>query len=415
MFFFKIDTVPSLDKTPKNPAGKVAVFDNHAGTTPGPKPKSYFSLVKTRAVCLILFVGFCSALAAAKAKASKEQPLVLRHADQMHNQGSGDRMWSRLSGDVEFQHGDLVLRSQTADYFRAEQRIEFQDRVTLDVSGSRLSADRMSYRKSEQRVVVRGNVRIEQFKDHALLTGQWGEYLRDARVAKMFGRPVLTRADSMGRDTVTITSDSMRYEEDKKKASAWGRVEIVKGKARGIGEWGEFYEDSSLAFLRGKPSFYLDSNRMEGDVIRMALHGEKLDDIFLCNTAKGFYREDPDSAGRRKISEIFGDTIHLVLDSNAVQRIHVLHKAQSSTYLPGQKDFADLAQGRFIRMEMDGDTVKSVVINGNASSVYYNREHDAITGKNAASGDSIRVFFDKNRVSVVNVVGAARGSYWLME
>ncbi len=378
-----------------------------------PSPKWYFSLVKTRAVCLILFGS--AVLVCGAAKASKEQPLILRHADQMHNQGSGNRMWSRLSGNVEFQHGSLTLRSQTADYYRSEQRIEFQDRVTLDVSDSRLSADRMSYRKSEQRVVVRGNVKIEHLSEHAMLTGKWGEYLRDARIAKMFGRPVLTRTDSTGRDTVTITSDSMRYEEEKKKATAYGRVEIARAKARGTGEWGEFFEDSSLAFLHGSPSFVLDSNRMQGDVIRMVLNGEKLDDIFVCKNAKGFYREDPDSAGQSKVSEILGDTIHLVLDSSAVRQIRVLHKAQSASYWPGQKEFADQAWGRFIRMEMEGDIVKFVIINGNASSVYYNRERERITGKNAASGDSIQVAFDKNRVSVVHVSGAARGSYWLME
>jgi lipopolysaccharide export system protein LptA len=351
----------------------------------------------------------------AKTKTSPENPLILKHANQMQNYGNGEKMWSRLTGEVEFQHGEINLKSQEADYFRADQRVELRNQVVLTARGKELTADKMNYQKADQRVEAHGQVVIRDQEQNMTLTGEWGEYFRDKKLANVYGRPVLTNVDTVRNDTLQIISDRMEFNEETSSATALGNVVLLSGKTKATGGRGEYYEKTDQAFLTEAPVFYQEKNIMGGEIIKLILKDQKLEQIFVYNKANGKYFEADSTVDTARVSEISGDTIHLVLEEEQIHQIFVIRNAHSYYYWPDQKETADEASGTFIRMEMDQKEVREVLVNGNASSIYYNREKEKITGRNNASGDTIHVSFESNKVSSVSVFGGARGNYRIFE
>lgn len=349
---------------------------------------------------------------------SSASPLILKHADRMKNYGHGDKMWTHLVGNVEFLHGKVRLQSQIADYYRAEQRIEFQDQVMFSVEGRRLTADYVSYRKSEQRVVARGHVVINDSVEWVTLTGEWGDYFRDERIANLYGRPRLHRVDEAKGDTLVIESDSMTHEETEAETFAQGNVIITSGKIRATAGKGRFLHNDNKAFLSESPQFFVDSSYVTGKLIEILIRGEEFEKISVFEESLGRYVDSRDSAEDNRITEVKGDTIHMALENGAIRQVRVLWDAISHYFEPGHKATADVASGQFIRMELDKSEVREVVINGNAASTYYSRDEEdksRVTGKNVASGDTICVSFQDDRVSSVTVYGAARGTYFMSE
>lgn len=365
-------------------------------------------------LALILLLSACISFAD-KPKAEKNQPLILKHADRMINHGSGDNMWSHLVGNVEFQHGDVNLTSHEADYYRSKQEIRFSKEVCLTVPDKRMTCDKMNYKKSDQKVIARGNLTIVDTREHMTLTGDWGEYFRDKEIAKIYGKPVLTAIDTTAGDTFKITSDSMIYEDENKKTTARGHVVVTSNDFKSTGGLGTYYEDKNRAYLTDEPVFFDSTTHMEGELIELFLNDKELEKIYICNNAQGSYYEKDSVSDTIRISELKGDTIRILLKEDVIRNILVDHNAKSYYYYPDEKDKADEAWGRFIRMVMDRDGVKEAVVNGNAESIYYNREDTKVTGYNNASGDTIHVIFDANQVSSVSVFGGAQGSYFILE
>jgi lipopolysaccharide export system protein LptA len=285
----------------------------------------------------------------------------------------------------------------------------------MTMPGKELRCDRMNYRKEDQRVEGRGNLSIIDLKEHATITGGWGEYYRETQISKIFGRPVLTHVDSAKQDTVTITGDSMVYVEAENKSTAYDNVVITSGDLRATGGRGEYFEKTNLAFLSVGPFCYFNNSYMTGESIRLEIEGRALNRVIVRTNAQGKYLESDSTSDSARISEVFGDTIRMFLEDDEIKRIFVSHNARSYYYQPDQRSLADEAAGKYIRMELDKKTVQEVVVNGNASSIYYNREKNKTTGRNDASGDTIKVNFANDKVSSVLVYGSAKGIYTMKD
>ena len=352
---------------------------------------------------------------AAASNKTKDKPLQLKHADRMENHGTNNNMWSHFEGNVEFQNGKITIKSQIADYYRTEQRIELKNNVRLNAKGRTLTADRISYKKSDKSIKAYGNVFISYPGDNITLSSKWGQYFQNKKEAELFGRPVFTHLDTSKNDTFTIISDQMKYNETGKFTSALGNVIITTGSIKAFGGKGEYFGQIDNAVLTEKPFFYLDSNYMTGELIKLVMNGKDIKKIFVYNNAQGKYFEQETSSHEGKITEVSGDTIEMVLSEKSIRKIFVLHNAKSYYYMPRQKHIADIATGGFIRMEFENKGVKEVIINRNATSLYSNRDHGEITGKNSASGDTIHVCFKGNKVSNVTVFGGARGTYSILK
>jgi len=362
---------------------------------------------------ILLGVPFFSVQA--KSEKKDYDPLEVLHADSMEYIGGGDKTWIRFIGNVEIKHGNLKIQSQKADYFKKEQKADLSENVKVFMPDTKMRADRVIYDAKSQEINAKGNLYLEDLDDEISLQGEWGKYFRKGEIAKVYGRPILTRVDTAKNDTFTITSDSMEYVEQERKFTAFGNAIVNAGNIRTNSQKVEFFSDSNKVYLTGDPKFYLEKNEMSGEIIELHLKNEQVDNIFVCRNAQGKYFELDSLSDRERISEIFGDTIHLVMHEDLIQKIFVNHKARSYYYFPDEKESADETAGQFIRMEFEEKSVREVVINGNATSMYHNRENDKITGRNDASGDTIYVYFDNNQVSTVSVRGGARGTYLLME
>ncbi len=368
-------------------------------------------MIKNVLFCYYLCLIF--GISATIAKTSNDNSLRLIHADRMEANSREGREFTRFLGNVEFLHGKIRLKSQIADYYKARQYIQLKDNVKMIMHGREICANRINYSKKDQNVKAIGNLVIKYFDENVTIKGSSGIYLRDENIAKIFGRPILSRIDSAKNDTLTIIADSMKYSEEEKKASALGNVVITSGKIKAIGGKSDFMEKNKLVLLSKEPQFFLDSNVLSGELIELVLKGQTPEKVNIYKNATGKYIEQDSIKTDKRISELFGDTISMKLDSGVITQILTKHNAKNIYYKPNRKDVADKTSGSFIRMEFEKNKVIEVVINGNANSIYYNWEKGKVIGRNNGSGDTIRVCFEKNKVSDVIIFGGAKGIYLL--
>lgn len=225
----------------------------------------------------------------------KEDRLHLVHADNWVYDQYEIPGAQRLSGNVKFQHGGMILRCDSAVYFQASNSFEAFGHVRMTQGDTlSLTGERLYYRGDDQMAEVRQNVIMKHrgqtlytdslnydrlyafayFFDggklvdgKSVLTSDWGEYHTDTR------KSVFNYNVELNNPKFRIITDTLNYDIITKWVDVCGPSNIYSGDDRIYTEQGSYNTESEQAKLYKHPIIYNKTGMMEGDSVFMTENG----------------------------------------------------------------------------------------------------------------------------------------------
>lgn len=346
---------------------------------------------------IILFVWLAGILSAA----DKVDRLRLVQADSLAVETVGSRSIQKAYGHVEMVQGDAFMKCDRATNYQDENRALLQGQVILfdgkhklwadevlyegklqtetatghvrlETDQRTLRADWIRYDRENSRALAKGDVHFDDMIQKAIVTGQVAEYDRKADYGWVEGDPVFTKIDTTAKDTLRVLGRKMEVWGEQKRVAVTDSVRILKGDVDGVCFFAEYLPDSSWLKLSGLPRLRQKDQEMTGDTILIRLKETKF--------AGGMIR------GKAQV---------------------ISHDSTSENTL----------QGRQIFIEADADTIRKVIVEGQAYSRFRVSNTDDKKdeeGINTITGDRLEMTFEDNQVSWIRVEsspGLCEGTY----
>ncbi len=405
---------------------------------------------------------------------SSQQPIELIYADELSGSATPGVEYRKVSGNVHFEQGNVVIKCDIANHFMAENKVELfgnvvitqkdlvlkansiyydgntgialsNEKITITDKNSNLIADRGTYstktfvaefiqnvsisdinskittdklihNRKTQFSQCYGNVKLENdstlilsdYSEHNAQTKDnksYGKVLAIAKYSNIFlncdtllsfskddyaeaiGRPILCQIDTIEKKEVITENDTLlEYEIDtlfisSKSMDGWLKqnkenfffrdsVEIAGKKICGTGEDMIYNKADGNLFLFGKAKLYYDSSQIHSDTITIFSKSNKLDSIFCQSNAILLSKDDTLT---NRINQISGNTVWI-------------HFAK--------------------------DTIRKVIANGEAKSLYFLAGDDGNEGAPRLFSDRIEILFESGEPSVINWLGAIEGEFF---
>ncbi len=299
------------------------------------------------------------------------------NADNSELRMEKDNIMVNLNGNVSFKQGDLSLKSQRAVWYRTAGQVVFIDSVRIEDSTQTLTADRVSYSKNSGTAIADGNVVLVSKKEEAQIKGNHGEYDRQKKFVSVTGSPLLTIKPDKGDSTIKVSAEDMEYFPDERKGIAKDSVHITKGDMTATCDTATWLNQENKIVLSGNPTADKLADHLSGEKMTLFLQNERVNRI-----------------------EVEGDTkaSHAEIDSATNAKRESSLGAKNMTFL------------------LQNEKLSQVIASDNASSIYYpqvSKEPGKAAGveKNEASGDTINLFLDNQRINRVLIKGGAMGTY----
>ena len=289
-----------------------------------------------------------------------------------------DNIMVNLNGNVSFKQGDLSLKSQRAVWYRTAGQVVFIDSVRIEDSTQTLTADRVTYNRNSGTAIADGNVVLVSKKEEAEIAGNHGEYDRTKKYVMVTGSPLLTIKPDKGDSTIKVSAEYMEYYPDERKGIARDSVHITKGDMTATCDTATWLNQENKIVLNGHPTADQLNDHLSGDNMTLFLQNERVNRIEVEGDAKASHVEIADSVSLTKRESSLA--------------------AKNMTFL------------------LQNEKLSQVIASDNASSIYYPQStkepgKTAVVEKNEASGDTINLFLDNERINRVLIKGGAVGSY----
>jgi lipopolysaccharide export system protein LptA len=344
--------------------------------------------------------------------AADRDPLIIRHADRFEYFDREGVKHQRLIGHVEILYKETKIFADTAVNYHNLERMEFNGRAKLDYGTQVLKADRITYFKKDSSAAAQGRVSVTDKEKRVTITGGRGDYSRQRDESRIFVKPVLTRIDSTGKDTLTIVSVRMRHLGKEKRALAEDSVIITQGKIRATCNRCDYFQEEEKVVLLDSPQVFHEKDALKGDTIILFFVKDALDRMVALGNARGRFLEEnkarPDSA---QITVITGDTLIAHVREGSMDRIEVIRKAVGLNFLRCDTTRVNRLLGKYMEFFLSRNALDSTHVAGNAQSLYYYEERGE-KGRNETSGDTLNIYFANRQVSRITASGAVKGVYF---
>src|SRR5688572_2301849 len=177
-------------------------------------------------------------------------------------------------------------------------------------STTTLRADRILYQRLIQRAEAFGNVVMTDLKQGIVQEGKHGIYYRDRGEGVVDDSPRLVTTKE--KEPITVTADTMRVSPDGSWATAYYRVNIIKGNTVTQADSAMIYDKEHRAELFGNPLAKQDNVWMKGDRMLIFYNEDEVNRINIIGNAE--IREVPrDSLVLDRDNWIRGDTLVLYI------------------------------------------------------------------------------------------------------
>jgi len=331
---------------------------------------------------------------------SQDNGLELIHADRTIGQKRNAEQVRYFEGAVHFRQDTLDMFCKKAIFFDQQDRADFEGDVLIDDGKRKLFADKIEYYTQTRTAFCTGNVRISDIEDslsadnmtynfktenagadkglyvynrkhQVQIWGIQGEHDPQLQSSVVEKEARLVRIDTSTTDTLEITADKMSYcGKEEPIAMAIGSVHIQQGELSADCDTAIYYPDLEIAWLNHQPSAWFEDNKMWGRQIRIGFEEQKLRTI-----------------------DIFDD-------------------AQTISLVDSIKDQWNILKGKQIHLDIVEKKPQKLRSAGSASSTYYLREEDEASGMNAATSDTIFIYFKEGKADSIQILGGAQGVYY---
>ncbi|MBN2031617.1 hypothetical protein JW824_15405 [bacterium] len=285
------------------------------------------------------------------------------------------RLWEEenralLRDRVTIYDGKRTLKADRIDYSGRDRIESGSGHVSLESNQRVLTAQRIDYFQDEERAFAFGDVVITDLIENITLTGDCAEYNRRLDYGLVEGHPQLVGVDSTSGEQITVTGLKMEAWGEEQRVLVSDSVQIKKGDLTATCQSADYRSDADLLVMINEPVLWYREQEMRGNTIQVRF------DRF-----------------RFQGGQIYGDATVVSMDSL----------------------FQDLLKGETITIVASDDTIHSVIVEEQASSIYHIfNEQDEYQGMNSVTGDRIVLMLHDDRIEKITVEsdpGLSTGTY----
>ncbi len=361
-------------------------------------------------------------------------PVRLIHADSLIGYTSGGDSYRELVGHVELVHDSTTLRCDRAVQNLTTDIVNLFGDVQVNDDTLTLLTKQATYNGNTR--TVSSNVGVYLNDRKRTLTADSGMYDSQTKVARFYGN-VFVR-DSVSR----LTADSLVYYRDEQKTISNGHVKIrsIQNNVTVYGAHFEDYSRKSYSRMTGKPLLVQIDTTSDG----------KIDTLFITSTRMEAYR---DSSNERFVAEdsvivlrdslaarcgyaiyfskdsivtmqkapvvwygdnqLTGDSIAVYIENRNISRVDVVGASfaisRSDSLLLNR--FNQL-KGKKLTMYLSHQKVDRIIVENNATSLYYLYDKNKPNGVNKVSGDRVVMYFKGGKIDRIAVMSGVEGDYY---
>jgi lipopolysaccharide assembly outer membrane protein LptD (OstA) len=325
---------------------------------------------------VFLIIGFLTVFSSTPAQVNEKEPVELLHADLSELRMEKENVIVNLNGNVHFRHGSSELNSDRAVWYRSAGLLIFIGNVKVEDPDQVLFAEKVTYYQRLKRIVADENVKLESKKEKAVVLGGHGEYDRVKKYLFFTRSPSLIYNPQLKDSSMTVTADTLEYFVELRRGKAIKNVHILKGDMVATCGKAELFGKDERIVLTENPVAKKETSELSGDEIAVLYKQNKIYEITVTGQAKASHKELVDS----------------------------LNQKYNESYLAGKSLYFFLGEDEKLR---------EVKVLNNATSLYYPSSRDSLSQvKNEASGDSLELYFDEQKLKRIMVLGGAIGSYY---
>ncbi len=297
--------------------------------------------------------------------------------------------------DVIASDDTVKITADRIQYNRRTRKSFAYGNIKVEDDSSVITADFGEYYRATQESYAYGNVLVRGKYNNSYLTGDTIFNIPEKRYTLAKGNPILNQIDSSRKTKkITVLADSFKLAQ---KDSTWleydtmsvvakvmeqmryndeiflfkDSVKISRKSLSTMSNNATFYKRQGLIILEGTPIVWNDSTQLHSDSIVIFMPNNKLSSIHAYGNSLAATREDTMDLSR--INQIIGNEIEI--------------------------KFAE-------------DTIRAIVSNGNAKSLYYMRNQDGEDGAARNSSDTLNVEFIKGEAENIRWLGGIQGEYF---
>jgi len=369
--------------------------------------------------------------------AQEQRVIELRSAQRLEGRVENGENVRELIGDVHFvqrtAEGGMV-------FVWCDRGLQYLDRNRIDLSGRvRIVRDSMvitapdgTYDGNTRQMQARNGVRL--IRGRMVLTARRGDYWADTRIARFVGQVVLV--DS----TTTVRCEDLTYFEDEGRSVAVKDVHV--------------YESVNATDVYGDSLIHIDSTGYSvvmgrARLVRIDTSGSGIIDTMVVasrllhsyrETTQRFVAEDLVRVVRADLSarcgrafleggqervrlesspivwsaenQITGDSMTIHLEQRRLRSLYVKGKAMAVSQADSVRTnrFHQLT-GREMTLYFAEKALERVVVERNATSLYYIYDDEAPNGVNRSSGDRIVIDLADGATERIHIAGGVQGTY----
>lgn len=254
-------------------------------------------------------------------------------------------------------------------------------------------------------------------------------------------RSLLTESVSIDYEGKTILADSVRYDQTRRFAEAYGNVVVIDPDSgtRIVGGHGSFDLEGEITLMDRDPVLFMED---EGDSSRTTareMRHFRADSLMVAVGDVHYAGEDIDAFGDSALffqaldrmdlflnprlewsdNTLSGDSLHLFFEGRSPTYMEVVGQAVYEEQNPDSAFFDNRAtriEGERFDIFFVEDNLKEVRVTGPASSVYTpDLEFGEAAQLHETRGDSMNFSFEDEELEEVHVIGASEGQSWSLE
>jgi lipopolysaccharide export system protein LptA len=399
---------------------------------------SNFSIIRLLKIFSLLFFCINSLLA------QERNTVILKSADNLVGSVKNGEQIRELVGNVELLQGNVTLKCDRAIQYFSSNKIEIWGNVTVYQDTFLLFCQHASYYGDSRTTISPNKLKITD--GHMTLISNSGKYNADLRQAEFYGNVEVKEIGN------TVLSDTLIYQRDSSKLFCYSRVKVLsqENKSIAFADTLQYYRERQLSILTGEPEFLLIDTTKNINHIDSLITDTLLviDTLFIKgltlisdNAKKLIFANDSVKVFRNDFSLSSNDLTYRVNDSIIIVRglpvmwyennqltsdsmtIHLVEKsvknitASRNGFLLSSID--SLSQNTY--NQMVGDTIiifftknrlDSSISDGKAIALYYIVDSNGISGAYKSIGNKIKIESEDNKIKNVKVYYGVEDIYY---
>jgi lipopolysaccharide export system protein LptA len=269
-----------------------------------------------------------------------------------------------------------TLTANRGSYDTEAKVAQFHGNVFVRDSTSQLRAQQLTYFRREDKTVADSDVQIKNLENNITVYGCHFEDYGKRNFSVMTGSPLLIQIDtsSDGKiDTLLITARRMEAYRDSanERFVADDSVQIIRDSLSARCGHGIYFSNDSVVVLQNDPIVWYGDNQLTGDSVAVHIHNKRVTRVDVSGSA--FAVERSDSIYSDRFNQIKGKVLTMFLVDREIDRI---------------------------------------VVENNATSLYYLYDKDKPNGLNRVSGDRVIMYFKGGKIDRIAVISGVEGNYY---